>query len=330
MAKAVQIGLVAFHRRGEVHPVQAGVVEEVPLHPPDLAVHLPPLGAGIDQDLDAVEGQGPLARLGRLGGRHDAPARPLVDEHLLAVLRHGEGRLDPLEDLLRLARFEVEPVQDGALEAEARHGRALEHEHHALLADGEARVVARRNRQGQDPLSDAVEVDLHGSRLVLLILILVVLAVLPLLLLVALGGQGRRQLLVQHGHVHAARDRPLEARQVEPSGGGADVRAGREVEVLAPLVEGPVARVAQAVRDLAAFAGLRRVEEDGPQVVAQVPAIGDPAAVGRPGDLERTEGRLVAIVVDPHGLALLDVDVPEVQALVGVGDLRAVRRPLGE
>src|SRR3989442_14882904 len=57
--------------------------------------------------------------------------------------------------------------------------------------------------------------------------------------------------------------------------------------------------------------------------------VGEPSAVGRPGRAQHLIGTGVGVRVHPYRRLLVQVDVPDAQPLVGVGDRLAVRRPRG-
>src|SRR5262245_23031330 len=70
--------------------MQTGVVEEVALDPPHLAVHLVPFRARFAVDLHIREVERARSRRGGGARRHDSPASSwTIEERLLAVRRHG-------------------------------------------------------------------------------------------------------------------------------------------------------------------------------------------------------------------------------------------------
>jgi len=89
--------------------MEAGVVQEVALDPPGLAIHLPPLRLRIDADLQTVQGQHPVAGLGWRPRRDDEPALALIVKQLLAVVGDTEGG-DVFDEPLGLALVQVETV----------------------------------------------------------------------------------------------------------------------------------------------------------------------------------------------------------------------------
>ena len=56
--------------------------------------------------------------------------------------------------------------------------------------------------------------------------------------------------LFQHHGINAARNRMLKSGKIEPGNAQSHIRAGREEEIFAALVEYRIARVAQPIRDL--------------------------------------------------------------------------------
>ena len=65
------------------------------------------------------------------------------------------------------------------------------------------------------------------------------------------------------------------------------------------------------------------------EVIIQLLRVSDPAAVGRPSGVELVVGTRVSVRIHAHGSLLVDVHKPDIQALVGISDLLAVRRPDG-
>src|SRR5207248_2613649 len=99
----------------------------------------------------------------------------------------------------------------------------------------EPAVVARRQRQRHDALANIVQVrpGWAGPVGALAPAAAAATALGLALLLVALRGQRRGHVLVEHGQVNTARDRVVGAGHVDAVGGRADVGAGGEVQVLA-------------------------------------------------------------------------------------------------
>ncbi len=352
-ADARQEGLVEPLRPGQVEAVVVGVVEEVPLDAPHLAVHLAPFGRRIHLDPHGLQRQGALAGLGRLVAGREEPLALPCEEQLRAVRGHAEGghapvrgpaAIDPLRELLRLPGLQVEAGDLGrnALEFEAllvREGRGDRGEEQdaggARLQSG---VVGQRQRQADDALIQAVEVDPHGLRIRLVRLLPVALlrarAVLVLVrsrgrLLVALRRHGRGQVLPENRRIDALADGMAQAGHVQPARRQARIRARQEVEVLAAAVEARGGGIAHPVGDPVRLAVRQVADEDRMQVVRQLLGVGEPAAVRRPGGIEVADRGVVEIGVDLHRHGMFQVHDPEVQALVRVGDLPAVGRPAG-
>ena len=325
------------------------VIEEVALDPPGLMEHLLPLDERLDTNLHAARVQHALAGLHRPRRRGDNQLRPLADQDLFARGRDREA-VDAVQELVGLARAQVEFL-DGVRGRTAEHGRErlrrLEQEHDAFFARDERDVIFRWNGQGQDALADPLEVDddlfrFFGRFLVFILVLRLAgrrlrgaglggFRLLRLLrfLVVALRRERRGQVLLQDGDVDAPGDGPVHAGHVQPPGRQSDVRAGREEEIFPAPVEGGILGVAQPVRDLRGLAVLERIDHDDVHVARELLGVGQPAAVRRPAEIEG-EGRVEVggrVDLDRHTLG--DVDVPERQPLVVVGDLLAVGRPDG-
>ncbi len=121
----------------------------------------------------------------------------------------------------------------------------------------------------------------------------------------------------------------VDARHVEPGRRRAPVGRSGEVEVLAAAIEDREARVREPVGRLLRDAGVERVDEDRVQVGGKLPRVGEVAAVGRPGRLERAIRRFVEIARHLREGAARDVDDPQRQPLVVERDLLAVGGPEG-
>src|ERR1700722_12697184 len=121
-----------------------------------------------------------------------------------------------------------------------RHGWRFYQEQYASFPGRKRPVIARRNRQGENALADVLEIDPDDGVLLCRVLGLLcfvwLLGVLGLLL-VAFRGQRRGEIFCEHGHVYAARNRPLNARHVQPAGAQRGVGARREVEILPVFVK---------------------------------------------------------------------------------------------
>ena len=148
------------------------------------------------------------------------------------------------------------------------------------------------------------------------------------LLFVAFGRQWRLLVLAKHRNVDAARDAMLVARHVETRGRQRDIGRSSEVEILAVLIPYRIEGVAHAVGDLERFALLEGVDEDRMQSAGKLTDVRDPLVVGRPGlaDGVGREGPVI-VGVDEFRRGIVEVEVPQLQALIDVGDLLAVRRP---
>ena len=201
-------------------------------------------------------------------------------------------------------------------------------------------------RQRQDSLVDFLEVDLHCDRLLLFLAFVLVrvlsalrafaggcrarfaLLFLTGLLLIALRSERRGQVFGQDRDVDAARHRTVHHGHIATGGREAHIGAGGEVEVLAVGIELRESRVAHAVGHLPAFPILQGIDEHGVQVVVKLLGVSEPSAVRGPGRLQSL-ARQVRVQVHMHWRGVVQVHVPEVQALVRVSDLLAVRRPCG-
>ena len=95
-----------------------GIVEEVPLEPPDVVEDLPPLGSRIDRHLEAA-GRHRLVHLLALGDVHDGRPVPLGHEDLRSVGADLE-EIDVVDDLLFLALLEVVEIEGPRLLRGAR------------------------------------------------------------------------------------------------------------------------------------------------------------------------------------------------------------------
>jgi len=151
---------------GQVEAVVLRAVEEVPLAPPDLAVHLAPFHRRVHPDLHPIQVQPALAGLARHHRRQDGPARPLPHQRLFAVGGESEER-HAVEGLLLLALLQVEAVNGGGAGAwlVRIEGRRFHQEQGAGLAGNQAHVVAGRHGQSHDSQGDPLEIDLHLRRL---------------------------------------------------------------------------------------------------------------------------------------------------------------------
>ena len=138
--------------------------------PADLAVDLPPLGPRIDADLQVVELQRPVARLGRLRRCRPGTSRPSGGRASSRRWRTRRTR-SPSTSFSALRLVQVEPV-DGPRRRAAVAGaivqrddrRPFDEEDRPRLAGEQADVVLRRHRQRERPLVEVLEVDLHLRR----------------------------------------------------------------------------------------------------------------------------------------------------------------------
>ena len=73
--------------------------------------------------------------------------------------------------------------------------------------------------------------------------------------------------------------------------------------------------------------GVEGIEEDGMHEVMQGLEVGDPFAVGRPGSAARELEAFVIFGIDQDGMRVVDVEIPEMQLLVGVKDALRIGRP---
>src|SRR5215510_12782909 len=146
---------------GSVH---FGVVEILALNPPRLTIDLRPLGAWIYLRLELRHIDCAVAHLGGAVCRNDSPAvsAGLIEEFLL--VSRERVRANAFEE--RRGRSLLELV---SLQAR-RRGRAARRVRFHIKdrprrAGGEAAVVTSRNVDGQDSLSDPVEVNANGDGL---------------------------------------------------------------------------------------------------------------------------------------------------------------------
>ena len=197
-------------------------------------------------------------------------------------------------------------------------------------------VTARRQRHRQNALIDLVQVDLDvGNSRRIAGLGRVGFRRIRLgafgarrrgLFFVALGRERRRIGLRENRHVDAARHRAAAAPDVRLER-GSRVSAGREVQVLAVLVEHGIAGVAQPVGQLGRLRVGERVRENRAEVILEPLAIHEPLAVRGPRRRPLAGRCQETILVDANRLLLLDVDVPRGEVGIDVGDLAAVGRP---
>ncbi len=242
---------------------------------------------------------------------------------------------DAGEDRLGLALAQIEAFQGRALRG------GVEVEDLPGLPRLKVRVVRGRLGEGQDPLLDAVEVDLHRRRFVRLgILGFVVLGLIALgllvgfvgrLFLVAFTHQRRGDALAEHRQVDRPPGAHVHGRLREPLVDRPGVGRGEEIEVLAAGVKRWVHRVAQPVGDRLRPAGLQVVGVDSAIPGPTGQGVDDPAGIGGPGGaridvLAGPEDRRRGDLLD---LPALKVDPEQRRRIVGVGDFAAVGGPDG-
>ena len=318
--------------------MQVRIVEVAALDAPHLAEHLLPLGDGVDPHVQCIELQHALAWLDRRGSGRDHELRRRAaaglarlaasehQEHLVAVVRDVEG-VDAVGELLDLARLQLEPgerVRALRLVPE-RLRNFLEHVEDARAARLQVHVIPRGNRQRHDPLRHVRQVDAH--RLWRRRLFRGRCFWRRRLLFVALGRHGRGNVRRQHERVDAARDLVLVARHVEQVRPRTVVGARREVQVLAVAIERGISRVAQPIGHLRALPRVKRIQEYAAQMIRQIFGIREPFAVRRPRRIQCVRWIFIAVRIDSDRRTLVDIHVPEVEALIGVRNLLTIRRP---
>ena len=288
---------------------------------------------------------------------------PLLVEHLFAVGGDDEA-VDAGEDFGGLALFESEaPEGVNAGRRFAGMGwrpRAFGDVEHAFFAGREIDVVAGGDGQGQDALVDAVEVDFDYDRLfsffslsrfrlfsVIRLRSLVVgllclqsagrsFGVCPYvvfllvlgLFVIAFGRERRGQIFGKHDDVDVAGDGAVEAGRSKPATEGPTLVRGGEVEILAVAIEGDAADVAHAIGDLRGFFRVEGIEEDRIHDGCAALEVGDPLAVGGPGGAARESEAFVDLPYRPGRDAVVDVEIPEMEFLVGVEDALGIGRPV--
>ncbi len=203
-------------------------------------------------------------------------------------------------------------------------------EEDSALVGGHPHVVARRDLQRCQPVVEALEVEGHGDRLVL-----VFLAVLA-------------RVAVRLVHFVAAR--PVQGRAVGGQRGGEDPRGvvveiielvgrklevpvtrGGEVKIAALRIEHRVLLVGVVESELPGLAVARRVDPDRAVVALVDLGVGEPLAVRRPGVLRQVAERTVGVAGGVHLADAAAVDIHDVEAVgaVGKGQLFRIGRPLG-
>ena len=121
----------------------------------------------------------------------------------------------------------------------------------------------------------------------------------------------------------------LEAGQIQPACGKAHIRAYGKKQRFPALIEHGIPRVTDSVRDLRFLPGFHRVHEDRAQMIREQLGVRQPFAVRRPCFTEPGRGIIIAVRRHLDGRTFFHVHVPQVQPLVRVRNLLAVRRPQG-
>src|SRR6267142_7019927 len=148
-------------------------------------------------------------------------------------------------------------------------------------------------------------------------------------LLVTLRRQRRLQVFAQDGNIPAARDRHLEAAHTAGEY-RTNVGARGEIQIPAVPVERRERRVAHTIRNLMRLMGIERIYEDRMHVTRELARVRNPSAVRRPGRLKCRHVKLsplvIGIGIDQNRLAVGQIQVPQVEPLVGIYNSPAVRR----
>ncbi len=310
-----------------IRAVEVFDVQEVALVAPRLAEDLCPLGLRVDARLQ-VERQRTLAHGRAARSRDDAPRAPGAVEELLPVVREREG-LHALHEGRRLALVDVVALEHRA----GAHGGLLQVEQRALRTGFEARIDPPVDAERHDAVAQSVEVDVDRDLVAVGLLargFAVLVGFIFDRLFVTAGEEGRCAVFCEHGGVEAVCRRAAVRGHVKPARVEPEVRAAKEVEVVAAGVPHGVAGGHERfrTRDAGRFTAFHRVEPDGVVQVVHLLGIGDPLAIGRPPRVDAAAGRGVLIGVDARGLAGCDVERPDVEVDVGEQHVRAVGRPL--
>ena len=318
-------GVLAAHRR-PVGAVVAGVVEVVAVDAPGLVEHLRPLGGRVHLDLDPAEIELELGQVELVALVRDVDEVPVVLDAHERALRVGRERevARLLEQRLLLPLLEVVAVHRRVRVGVGGGRPAIEQlVRRSRLQVG---VDAGLHRQGEDPLREALGVELDLDRLLLLLLLrflrltgrrlrglallrlcrlrpgarlrLVLLLLLPALLLVALLQQRRGHALREHRQIDLLDRSHVGVRLREPVLDGSGVRRDQEVEVLAGGVEGRARGVGEAVAHRVRLAVRDRVERQAVEVGRGVPGVREVARVGRPGVVEHGDGAVERVARD--------------------------------
>ena len=283
-----QEGSIEFLRGGEIQAMGVRIVQKIALDPPDLVVHLLPLGAWVYPYFHVGEFQRRIVGLQGFGGR-DPPVPALAEQHFLAVGRDLKaGRI--VRQFFRLALLEIELLNGGRIVVQRL---ALQQNHFALLAGRQTYVIAVGNRQRQDPLADAVEIDIEGRRFLGFIAFLFRLILRRCvwlwdirllgflrLLFVTLRRQRGRVVFRKHNQVNIPRNRTVDARHVQPARREPHVGAGRQVKVLSAFVPTAEAGIAESVGNLSRLGCRQFVKIQCVQMALELFGISQPLAVG--------------------------------------------------
>ncbi len=277
---------------------------------------------------------------GRLGrpGVDDVDVAALADEELLAV-----GRELEIADVLH-DRFGLDvavPDLDGLELGLARGVRSLVDEEQGLLAGGEPGVDARRERDLEDARLEAGELDgdldrggrllrllgrLPGARLGFGLGRLFLSALFLVRLELRSRGEGEGVLAAQPGGVDLGRLVEVGlglARSPGAAHGAPEPAVGQEVEPLPVGAPGGIVGIDAVVRQLGRPPRFGLAEDDPAEPVRGALDVGEPAAVGGPGQV--AEHADVGDADAGQGL-LRDVVDPELIVLVGEGQPFAVGR----
>jgi hypothetical protein len=321
---------VAFHEPVVIDVVEVAVVEIVPLHAPGVDEHLPPLRARIDgkgplRKIDLPLGQGRRGRLGRTGVDDEQVLAP-AHEELLAVqgqlevpdvLDEGPG-LDAL--VLDLHGLELGPSRGPAFPVNEEQG---------LVVGDEAGIDAGRERDLEDPVLEARRVDDDLDRGSLGVLARRRRrAGVPGLLRFGLqfvGGGEREDVLAGEAQgIDPGRLVEVGLGLARPPGAADDaleIAVGQEIEPFPVAAPGRRIGVDAVVGQRGDVPGLDVEEHDRREAVVGGLNIGQPAAVGGPGEVaEHAVGGKSDL---PQGL-LFEVEEPELLVLVAEGQAAAV------
>ena len=319
--------------------------------------------AGFEGALLVAAGRGwgcgsrpPAGCVGHGAEGRDEPALSLAVEGFVAAEGHLEGRDSSKRDIgfagLEVVAVDREAAGAAGLARDGSGGRGgFQGEEDSGFADLQAGVAAGRHGDGENALVDAIEIDfgvLHlGSARPLVagrfgrlgglgggvargiglgrgsVGFLVVFLIVSGFLLIAFGSERRGLSFIEDGEIDGTGGGVLDGVDIEAEA-FAGVGAGREVEILAVLIEDRVDCVAHAVGDLGGFGVGERVEMDGAELIRQHFGVGQPLAVGRPGAGDVAGAHLVGVLVHLDLLFGGEIDIPEAGEAVDQGDFLAV------